>query len=150
MPIFVQTNSTNSIDLSGAPNSDICIHLLHSLNGSSFSFEDYDPKLLIQTFLYLRISVKKFVFLLISNDLIEMTLSSTLLFLPNEQFLFNFILNKIKENQMNLSLIKYLFFGNCNRSSLTDFIVSVQLNEIISFVFDYIKTIFFFKLCGKF
>lgn len=136
-------NSANSIDLSDAPSVDICFYLFSIFKGSSFYFEDYDTKLLIQTFIYLGIDFDKFKEVLTSFEFIEIALSSPSLWLPNENSLFSFILQKINENPINLNLINYIFLGACNRVSVNSLISSVQFKEIILNNFVQIQNQFF-------
>lgn len=139
---MTQINSSSSINLSEFPHPEIISSLFKIFEGSTFSFNDFNSELLIQTFLYLEVNISKFISLLTSFNSIQICLSSNLLHIQNENFLLDFIFNKINENKIYIDFIQNILLGACNKSLMTKIIYSLQFNEISSSLFIHLKESF--------
>lgn len=79
---------------------------------------------------YLQISFWKYSELLTSLKQIQSVISSLDVYIETEQFFFEFILKKRKENPEFLELIDNLHFGCCHRTELNDLIISLKFYQI--------------------
>jgi hypothetical protein len=88
----------------------------------------------------------------ISNDIsqipsipiysIDNILSSHFLHLRNENQLFEFVQNLIKENRESLNFLRYVYFGLVENNHLINLINSIEFNEIDHCLFEHLRSSF--------
>jgi hypothetical protein len=135
--LFFDIIRCKSIWMNGS-NQELISDIIHFIEFGSLSVLKMTQDL---SFYY----VSKNIFSLIPLPLysIQSIISSYFLSLKNEDQLFEFFKGLTSENKYNFSLLKYLHFGLVSFNSFTQFITSIQLNEVDSCLFDHMKYSFF-------
>jgi hypothetical protein len=77
------------------------------------------------------------------NPKFNQIILSSFLHLTNEEELFEIILNKIKEDSLNISLIKYIYFGLVYYNSFIQISSSLQFSSITNEFFELCKEVFY-------
>jgi hypothetical protein len=78
-----------------------------------------------------------------SIDSIEHELSSHFLRLKNENQLFEFVQNQIKENREFLNFLRYVYFGLVDNIHLIHLVNSIQFDEMDHCLFEHLQYAFF-------